>query len=316
MTTLFELAAELRQTHASIRRMEDLVAAHPEDDALEINMLAIQKRQRSLEQQFAALTDQEHVDVLGYRFIPEAGHSYPLAAVAGALSALQDAIAVVFDALKSAPKIRARISADVAALTTLNFAYSFDGSLGFVFSIPNERLLMIESDLDRAIALVFRAMKADSPEQISQLAREIGAAGLRRIYQWADQHEKFDIGAGIEWRRRHEIREQVQVQPSGLARLKEIIEASSPESHEDVLLDGILMGIDVTADTFRLAVADGEDVRGRLADDFDRSQHWAVVTRYKALVEVRTKVSYATDTEVKTYYLKRLSLPRADEVKR
>lgn len=36
--------AELRQTHAAIKRMETLVVAHPEDDALELNMLAIQKR--------------------------------------------------------------------------------------------------------------------------------------------------------------------------------------------------------------------------------------------------------------------------------
>lgn len=307
MTTLFELASELRQTHAAVRRMDDLVRERPDDDALELNMLAIQKRQRSLERQFAELANQKHTDVLAYRFVPESGNSYPLSAVAGALSALQEAIAVVFDALKSVPKVRARISADIAAQTTLDFAYSFDGSLGFAFSIPNERLLLVESDLDRAVALLFRAIKATTREEIIALSKEIGAAGLRKIYLWADQHSKFDIGAGIEWRRQAEARYEVNVQPAALTRLKEIIEESSPETREDVTIDGVLMGIDVTADTFRIAVADGDDMKGRLADDFDRSEHWAVVTRYSAVVEVRTKISYATDIEVKTNFLKSLT---------
>ncbi len=306
MTTLFELAAELRQTHAAVRRMDELFAAHPDDDALEINMLGIQKRQRVLELQFAELANQKHVDVLGYRFIPEAGNSYPLTAVAGALSALQEAISVVFDALRSVPKIRARISADIAALTSLDFAYTYDGSLGFAFSIPNERLLLGESDLDRAVSLIFRTIKATSRDEISVLAQEIGPAGLRRIYRWADQHSKFDIGADIEWRRRLEVRDEVRVQPQELMRLKEIIEESSPETQDDIEINGVLMGIDVTADTFRLAVAEGDDVRGRLADEFNRAEHWAVVTRYSALLNVRTKLSYATDTELKSYFLKSL----------
>lgn len=306
MTTLFELAAELRQTHAAIRQMDQLIADHPDDDALELNMLAIQKRQRVLERQFAELANQKHIDVLNYRFIPEGGSSYPLNAVAGALASLQEAIAIVFDALKSVPKIRARISADVAAMTTLDFAYSYDGSLGFAFSIPNERLLLIESDLDRTISVLFRAIKATNREEITALAREIGAAGLRRIYKWSEHHSKFNIGAGIEWRRQLEVREEVNVQPSTLVRLQELIEESSPETREDITVDGVLMGIDVIADNFRLAVADGDDIRGHLADEFNRTEHWAVVTQYSALIEVRTKISYATDTEIKSYYLKHL----------
>jgi hypothetical protein len=306
MTTLFELAADLRQTHAAIRHMEELIAARPDDDALELNMLAIQKRQRVLEREFAELANLKHVDVLSYRFIPETGTAYPLSAVAGALSALQEAVTIVFDALKTVPKIKARISPDIAAATTLDFAYSYDGSLGFAFSIPNERLLLIESDLDMAISLVFRAMKATTRDEIVNLAKEIGPAGLRRIYKWSEHHSQYDIGAGIEWRRRQEVREEVRVQPAALIRLQELIKESSPETIEDIAIDGVLMGIDVTADNFRLAVAEGDDVRGRLAEEFDRSQHWAVVTRYSAVIEVRTKISYATDTELKSFYLKQL----------
>ena len=113
MTTLLDLAAELRSTHAAVRRMEEMVSARPDDDALEINMLSLRKRQLSLERQFAELADQKHTDVLGYRFIPESGASYPLSAVAGALASLQEAVAVVFDALRTSPKIKARISAQV-----------------------------------------------------------------------------------------------------------------------------------------------------------------------------------------------------------
>lgn len=313
MTTLFELAAELRQTHAAIRQINDLIGAHPNDDALEVNMLAIQKRQRVLESQFAELANQQHIDVLGYRFVPETGNSYPLSAVAGALSALQEAISVVFDALKTVPKLRARVSADIAALTTLNFAYTYDGSLGFAFSIPNERLLFAGSDLDRAMELVFKLMKATSRDEISIIAHIIGVAGVRKIYQWAEHHSKYDIGADLEWRRRQEVRNEVRVQPTELERLRELIEESSPETVEPVTLDGVLMGIDVTADTFRLAVPEGDDVRGRLAEEFNRSEHWAVVTRYRARLDVRTKISYATEAEIKSYFLKELQPLRQTE---
>jgi hypothetical protein len=100
----------------------------------------------------------------------------------------------------------------------------------------------------------------------------------------------------------------VRASPLALTHLKELIEDSSSETREEITIDGVLMGIDVTADTFRIAVADGEDIRGRLANDFDRMQHWAVLTPYSAVLDVCTKVSYATDIEVKTYILKELRL--------
>ena len=147
------------------------------------------------------MTEQHHLDVCSYRLFPAGERRVKISWLASALNDFQEWFTVVFDSIKNGPKDRARFDADTVSETAFDFAYSFNGSVGIVLTMPNERLLVGETTLDKTFLAINEMSKAENSEQIANLAKLFGIASIRKMYQWTNDHVQSGLGADIQWRR-------------------------------------------------------------------------------------------------------------------
>lgn len=308
MADLLDILQKLKDTEAALAKVREIAAKHPDRPTIASTINSLQKRHRALEKLLASISDKQHLDVCSYRLIPEQGENYSLWALTSTLGSFQDALTLIYDAIKTGQrKERASWGADVAQETALNFGYSFSGSLGFIFTIPNERLLLVESTLDMAFRKLFEMIKAGSSDELAQYAKVLGIAPIRKIYKWATEHVDAGLSADINWRRNDEVRASVVMQQAELTRLREVISQTSEETEEGVTLRGVLLGGDLTTRAFRFDPgSSGEDVRGRLADTFKAKEELRLGHAYMATLIKRVKKHYSTDKEDVTWLLTNL----------
>src|SRR5258708_28565376 len=184
---LLQIQEKLQSTIASIRQLEASMIDHPDSPSLRANIKSLQKLQRNYEAEFLDAASERGEHVCSYRLF---GLGNPtIAAMSKALGDFQSMFSIVYDAIKNGPKDRAKMSTDVAQATSFSFGYTFPGSVGVVFTLPNERLLPgIQTDLDKTFGRISDIARADQPDQIAALAKELGAPPIRATYRWAKDH--------------------------------------------------------------------------------------------------------------------------------
>ena len=135
-------------------------------------------------------------------------------------------------------------------------------------TIPNERLLLVESDLDLAIEQVFDVMKATDSGQIADISHVIGVAGIRSFYNWARHHARYGLSAEMKWKRGHKVRSESYARADELQRVSDLIDQISERSEESVLLSGTLVGVDQSLKTFHMIPPQGGEIKGYFAEGF------------------------------------------------
>jgi hypothetical protein len=307
MIELLDLRSKILDTQAMIARLRSMVADHPNEEALLENLQTLRKRQANLEEVFLETASKNELDVCSYRFPAE--ERITLGGVAGALSNFQNLFTVVYESLRKGPKKRARIDAETFAETSFGFGYAFAGSVGFVFTLPNERLLIGETALDDAIRTVFEMVKAESSEEIATYAKKLGVAPIRAMYKWANEHAEYGLSADIEWRRADKVRASVLVQNQELIRLRTTIDRTSEDVVEELTVPGILVGADVKRRTFHLTVEGGADISGPISEGVDAPDFVTLPRPYTARVRKTTRIYYSTEKEEISYLLTGLTEP-------
>lgn len=303
MTRLVQLADELRNLHAEIAKLEFVISRNPESASLQVDYNSLSKRQRRLEREFRTLADQAGYDVVSYRMIPMLGQQVPLRALTKALDRFQAAISTIYDAFKTGPKQRPRLTAETYAHSGFDFGYSFSGSLGIALTVPNERMLLDKSDLDYAITEFFSVAETTSRDMLIEFARRFGVPSIRRLYEWSSAHADFEIAADINWLRGNDERGRFQIAPQKLNTLKALIEETSETTDEFVDLVGRLPGLDTENKTFHLIAPGGEDISGRWSDAFSYSPSYVLDATYEAQLIKRIKIHYAFEKEETDWFL-------------
>jgi hypothetical protein len=298
MTELLDLRNLLQETTSTLERLERDIIKDPRDWSLAITAQSLRQRQIDLEREFASLANINLLDVCDYRLVPPESGEYPIVSVAKTLASFQELVTTVFDAFKTAPKLRARFTADIVAASTLNFGYAYPGSLGFVLTMPNDRLLLGESELDRAFEAIFEMAKAQRPAELAAYVARVGVASIRKLYSWSRAHAEAGLSADIHWRRQQADRAHVFVQRQELAHLTEIINQAIVETADPFDTVAELIGLDVgKSNSFRLRVAEAEDITGDLADGFDRTKTYQIPGWYRAHLLKKTKIHYSIEKE-------------------
>jgi len=234
MNTLLDIRDKLQDTHATIAKLRAAIAAKPEDDSLTLMAESLLRRQQQLEAAFAQAANSQQLDICKYRLIPETGETYPILAISKILAAFQELVTTVFDAIKSnRPKVRERIAPEVVQLSSFDFGYVTFGSLEVVLTVPNDRLLLVESDLDQAVDAVFQMMKATEPREIGDLAAKVGVASIKKLYELSECHYRYALSANITWQRDAEIRKEILIQPAEFERLCARLDEKSEETTEN-----------------------------------------------------------------------------------
>ena len=308
MNALLALTDLIRNTRAEIARIEESVGQAGMTFGVELSLASMQRRLQELEGQFAEATAEQEVDVCSYRLSNPSLNRYPMSALGRVFTSFQSLFSVLYDVVKRGePRKRANLSPESIQESSFEFGYAFQGSLGFIFTIPNERRLTDDSLLDIAMGILVSLPIIKSSAELSDLAGKYGVAPVRLAYQWAKTHLDSGLGVDLEWKRRNEVRQRMIADVSDLQRLTDLIAATSELEVKELTLFGALVGIDTANKTFHLVVDSRQDINGKWHSDFKLPEQLTVNGFYTALIEVQTRIHYATEAEERGYFLKSLS---------
>ena len=295
MPDLIDLKHKLDSTNSMLAQLNRSLAQQPDDRALRWNYQSLEKRQRSLEQDFLSAADSSNLDVCSYRLFPKNGTPISAAGLGEALRDFQHWISIVYQAKKVGPQQDRRIQAEIADQTRLGFAYTYPGSVGVVLTITRQQLLF-ESNLDATVKNVFNMARERETEKILESATALGPAPVRAMAMWARHHAKFGLGADIDWRRGSDVMDEVFVQPAEFEALNDAISMACESRIEEYEINGTLMAADTEKRTFRMRLPTG-DIRGKFSPDvfISTQQTVELPKRYRARISTRTTVLLSTD---------------------
>lgn len=309
MSRLLEIRDQLNDTQGAIAQIERAIAAEDAESpsqSLLTTARTLQKRRRELEAEFVKEAKAVGRDVCTYRILT-AENRPTVKAVAGTMGQFQRLVSIVYDAVKHGRKDRHRVSADAALETAFEFGYTFAGSVGIVFTLPNERLLLdLESVLDETMQTVVNMSKSREPSQFIEFARRLGVAPVRAMYSWAKEHVEGGVGAAIAWQKEREVKLSAVTEFADLQQLQAIIAATSEERSETLKVAGILLGADARPKRFHFKSDSGEEIRGSYEDAINPAQHPELFKRYAATINKTEVIHYATEEEDVKYHLVKL----------
>ena len=301
-----ELQEHLRDTQAALGQVRGALSEDPDSVSNSIIAASLRKRQLRLEQEFSEALDDIGIDICRYRMFGN-WRNISVSSFATSLNNFQLLFTSVYDAIKTdIPKMRARISPEIRTESALNVGYTFPGSLGVVLTLPNQRLLFGESDMDSAMQQIFDMAKSADSQTILEFSRNLGPACVRAMYKWADGNVQSDLNIQIDWQRRNKVRLSLTSETSEFEHLSRIISETSDEVVTDVELIGILVGADVRSGTFHFDLGTDGEIRGELNDTISESQVVELPRRYRAIITKKESIRYSTEEENISYRLERL----------
>ena len=312
MTDFIDIREKLRDTHAEIERMQQEIGRQPDDPWLPAALLSLEQRQQHLEHAFGLATAERGEEIFSYRLVREGTDSFPISVLGATLSHFQHFITILLDAVTTGPKEKGKVSREVTQKATMDFAYSFTGSLGLVFTVPNERLLLVDSDLELAVKGFYEMISSETPAQVAEYAHKYGVAAVRKMYAWAEHHAKQSISADIAWRHGNEIRQETVLQARQAELLCDAIRSASDVTTKELSVRGVLRGGDTASRKFHLTFEEGEDISGQLADDFSSDDPLTLDRVYDAQLTVFYKTEYAIEKEETWYELKHTKLVQSE----
>jgi hypothetical protein len=307
MSRLIEIQSKLLDTSAALAQLERAVVKEPNSPSLQSMAESLKKRQRVLDSEFRVEANNLGIDICTYRIFGDQERQ-SIGALAQVLGDFQTLVTTVYDVVKSkVPKVRARPSVGIASETEFSFGYAYSGSVGIMLTIPNERFLLIESDLDQSFSEIASMTKAKDTAEISQYAKTFGAASVRSLYKWVSHHDNLGLGADIKWQREHEIRGTLLAQHPEFQRLHRTIEQTSEETTAEIQVVGMLMSASVSRKTFELHLDNKERISGSFVGDAISELHTIELPKkYKATVVKTEQIRYSTEENLVSYRLLRI----------
>ena len=306
MSQLRAILDRMNDLEATISRVEKGSRGEPAL-ATRLSLQSLEKRRELLREELSGVTRKEFVDICDYRIIPENQNSYAISAVTAALHDFQELVTLIFDALTTKPKQRTSISQDIVQKTQFSFGFAYSGSLGVVLTIQNDRLMLAETDLDRAVSAVFSLLKLGSADAVKEASRTYGIPTIRKLHHWTKTHSQYGMSADIKWIRDAEVRDEVLAQPVEMEEIRRIIEEKSETTSEPTTLEGELLAWNVQSRTFVLAFPEARPISGHWADDFEGATPRKVPGRYLAELTKQTTIKYAEEKDQVAWVLNKLT---------
>jgi hypothetical protein len=270
MANMLEVHEMLLEAHAALSQLKKQIAANPYSRSLALTQILLEKKFRTLEETFLEASDAAGIDICTYR-LTSSSSALRIKSIGSALADYQTLVSLVYDAQRNGPKRNTHIGLECIENTSFDFGYAFHGSVGFVLTLRNERLLLVESDLDASIQTVFDMAKLATPSEIQKFAKALGPAPMRQLYKWVQCHSSVRYGAEIDWRRGDIVRQSVAVDPADFDVLQATLDRTSDNVETEIRIRGKLIGIDFRTDgvsegTFHVQTENGHDVRGKFTE--------------------------------------------------
>jgi hypothetical protein len=291
-----------RGAFAAVARLEEALARAPERTDLQTNLLASRKLARQSQEQLYRFAETRKIEVCNYRLLPESAERYSLQYVSGSFLQYQLLFSQIHDAKKNGPKIRATMSKDILEESSLEFGYSYGGSLGVVLLMQSDRDLL-EGKMDHSIEALFQVLDIDSRDAVRDVAENLGKAVVRRIHDWSDTNIKGGFAADIRWNRSDGRQLGEVIERRRMESIVHLIEATSEEKISELGFVGYLLGGDLRSKSFHFVVPNGETYKGHLADDFSGDTEMTLGRLYRARIKETATTTYATDKTERSFEL-------------
>lgn len=200
MSDIDYVAHRMRELEADIARLEQKIRENPEDRSMLLNLSARKKLALRMEEEWRKQMSLSMIDVCDYRLILESGDGYPVSGLSNSVGSYQLLFSQTFDALQNGPKKRAKIAADVAHLSTLYFGYTYSGSLGIKLYASSERDFF-QGRFDETIETFFDLMSINDEYEVRDVAKNLGAAVVKRLHDWASTNFSYGFDVDLAWHR-------------------------------------------------------------------------------------------------------------------
>jgi hypothetical protein len=305
MSKLQSLIDQLNDTNRVVGQIQD--NANGELDAItRFNLSSIEMRRDTLTRQINDELAVTQNSMIQYRIVRESDGKYPAKAVGEALERFQDLLTSVYDALVYGPKRRFRPSIDSIEKTTLNFAGATAGSVKITLAAEDDRLLLGDTTLERALGLVEKTLSAQTTDDLSLLANEVGIASVSRAYEWSKSAAGYGLKTEISWGKTHKSDQVFEINSDDAARVSQLIERKSDDlitSHEYLC---VLHGFDKKSSYFHIETLDErEDIKGDVG--LNVSEVHTTGKRYRAYLKRAVITQYATGEDKVHWTLEQLS---------
>ncbi len=303
MSRLLQIQEQILDAGSRITRIERSLAEHP-SRALTSSLKSLYKLRSGLEEEFREAAADAQVDVVSYRLLE--GRERPTMALVGkAMDSFQTLYAILYAGVSSRlPRNSARLSAYAIEQSAFEFAYAYSGSVGFVFTMPNERLLLGETDLDLAMRNLFALARSSTREDVRYFARTFGLAAVRALHNWADALSVSRTGADIEWKKAESQRDSLVLQAAEVQALRDLIAQTTDVVIRENNFHGILLGFDHKTKHFRFVTETGGGMMsGYAAETADLPASLVLRRQYAARIRTITKIRYAVEKAEVTHEL-------------
>ncbi len=304
MNNVLAVRERLRENTELIAKLERSLVTR-QSNVVAASLRSLYKLNHAYQEEFREAAEIAQVDVVRYRIFD--GNERPTMALIGrALDYFQSLYTVLYAAVSAGkPKDTAHLDQDAIVGSAFEFAYSYSGSLGFVFTLPNERMLLGETLLDEAMMDLFLIARADQADAIKALSRKFGLAPIRAIYKWLNALADSGVGIDIEWKKDAELKAALVLQPAEVLALRNIIDSTSDLEIDENSFRGKLVAFDTTKRrTFKLELfAEGTTLRGAIADSASIPETVTIPGSYQAQIKTTSKVRYAIEQPEVTHEL-------------
>lgn len=306
MSEISLLVEDLTDTEAAVAYMTRAAEASPNDDILQINMRSVVKRRDDLTRRLDYLLHTKQAEFVRYRIVRSWTENYPTLAVAKSMLAFQELVTAVFDAIHSRkPKQKYAPSPESLSLSALDFAGANTGSVIVSLTVPNDRLLAGETELDIAFQMVEQMLSARASEDLNLLKDKVGIASITKAYAWANTSVSFGLDTQFAWGKTYADLHRVDITRDEAEVVLSLIDAKAEVDETDVEAVGILHGHDGDRSYFHFTAEDGSDMIGVV--DSSLPKVWTTGVAYRATLRRVAQIKYSTGQEIVKWTLKGLA---------
>lgn len=302
------VADRAKKAFASVSKLEAMLLREPESRAIQMNLSGMRKMAAQARTDMENLARQNFIEICNYRIVPMFDNGYRLGHVCKSLFEYQNLFSQIHDSFKNGPKQKAVIGEEAATESSLDFAYTYSGSLGVVLLTKNERDFFSGS-LDEPIETLFKIMDIGDADSVRDLAMARGRAVVKRIHDWSQAHVDAGFSVDIKWKKSDGRLLGQMIDYSQLKQIADVIVLSADSVNSIADIRGVLVGANKEARSFHIVVPDGDTYKGHFDEAFEVPEKMTVGGFYDAQISVSDSYFYATDAHKKANSLLRLSGP-------
>ena len=306
MSNYSHIIEQAKKSFSSVARLESLLEREPFNAAVQTNLIGMRRKALADKVAMESLAASSRVEVCDYRIICDDEGDYGLGRVSACLLTYQQLFTQIYDAIKNGPKGKATFGKDAEHESSLEFAFTYSGSLGVVLMAQSE-MDFFDGSLDKPIDALYQIMDISDVDRVKEIAQTLGRAVVKRIHDWSKANVDGGYSADIRWKKSDGKNLGQVVDRGTLKNIVDFIESTADTKTSTIQIIGMLVGGDLQNRSFHITVSGGESYKGHLDKEALLSTEMTLGQIYDATIEISETYHFATEITKTAFKLTRLT---------